>query len=156
VHVVLGAHAERVLAAVDLGAATPVVCDGWDEGMAASLRCGIAALDGCDWVVVTLGDQPRITSEVIAAIAAEAARAPAGCAAVRATYDGRPGHPVALGRSLFGAVAALRGDVGARALLDEAATRTVEVGHLCRPDDVDVPADLEALRSDAGGRRRAG
>jgi hypothetical protein len=69
---------------------------------------------------------------------------------VRAAYDGRPGHPVALARSLFPAVAALRGDVGARDLLDAAATRTVEVGHLCRPDDVDVPADLEALRSGVG------
>jgi CTP:molybdopterin cytidylyltransferase MocA len=155
VRVVLGAHADRVLAAVDLGAATPVVCDGWDEGMAASLRCGVAALGGCDWVVVTLGDQPRITAQVIDAIVTEALRVRAGCAAVRAAYDGRPGHPVALARSLFPAVAALRGDVGARDLLDAAMTRSVEVGHLCRPDDVDVPADLEALRASVGGRRDA-
>jgi CTP:molybdopterin cytidylyltransferase MocA len=147
VRVVLGAHAGGVLAAVDLGAAMPVVCDAWEEGMAASLRCGVGALDGCDWVVVTLGDQPRITAHVIAAVVIEAARAPAGCTAVRATYDGRPGHPVALGRSLRPAVAALQGDVGARDLLDAASTRTVEVGDLCRPDDVDVPADLDALRT---------
>ena len=156
VRVVLGAHADRVLAAVDLGAAAPVVCAGWDEGMAASLRCGVAALDGCEWVVVTLGDQPRITAQVIAAVVTEAARARAECAAVRASYDGQPGHPVALGRSLLPAVAGLRGDVGARDLLDAAATRAVEVGHLCRPDDVDVTADLEALRSRVGDRRGAG
>jgi CTP:molybdopterin cytidylyltransferase MocA len=146
VRVVLGAHADRVRAAVDFAAADPLVCEGWEEGMAASLRCGVAALYGCDWIVVTLGDQPRITPHVIAAVLTEAARAAEGCAAVRAAYDGRPGHPVALARSLFPAVAALRGDVGARDLLDGAATRSVEVGHLCRPDDVDVPADLEALR----------
>jgi CTP:molybdopterin cytidylyltransferase MocA len=156
VRVVLGAHADRVLAAVELGAAAPVLCDGWDEGMAASLRCGVATLDGCDWVVVTLGDQPRITAQVIGAVVAEAARAPADCAAVRAAYGGRPGHPVALSRALMPAVAGLRGDVGARDLLDGAPTRTVEVGHLCRPDDVDVPADLEALRSGVGGSRRVG
>jgi len=147
VRVVLGAHADRVRAAVELGTATPLVCDGWDEGMAASLRCGVAALEGCDWVVVTLGDQPRITARVIAAVVAEAARAPADCTAVRAAYDGRPGHPVALARSLLPAVAELRGDVGARDLLEGPATRTVELGGLSRPDDVDVPADLEALRT---------
>jgi CTP:molybdopterin cytidylyltransferase MocA len=146
VRVVLGAAADRVRAAVDFGAAGPLVCEGWEEGMAASLRRGVAALDGCEWIVVTLGDQPRITPQVIAAVVTEAAWAPESCAAVRAAYDGRPGHPVALARSLFPAVAALRGDVGARDLLDAVATRSVEVGHLCRPDDVDVPADLEALR----------
>jgi CTP:molybdopterin cytidylyltransferase MocA len=146
VRVVLGAAADRVRAGVRLGAAEPVLCDDWAEGMAASLRCGVTALDGCDWIVVTLGDQPRIGAPVIAAVAGEAARAPAGCAAVRAVYDGRPGHPVALARALLPAVRALRGDVGARDLLAGAALRTVEVGHLARPDDVDVPADLEALR----------
>lgn len=146
VRVVLGAHARRVLAAVAFGAAAPVLCGDWAEGLAASLRCGVAALEGCDWVVVTLGDQPRITSSVIAAVAGEAARAPVGCEAVRAVYAGRPGHPVALARSLLPAVRALRGDTGARDLLVGATVRTVEAGHLARSDDVDVPDDLEALR----------
>jgi CTP:molybdopterin cytidylyltransferase MocA len=146
VRVVLGAHADRVLPALALGAAEPVLCAGWEEGLSASLRCGVDALDGCDWIVVTLGDQPRMTARVIAAIADEAGGAPAGCEAVRAVYDGHPGHPVALARSMLPAVLALRGDVGARDLLAGATVRTVEVGHLARPDDVDVPADLEVLR----------
>ena len=118
----------------------------------------LAELDGVPLLqhaVDAVGDQPRITAQVIAAVVTEAARARAECAAVRASYDGQPGHPVALGRSLLPAVAGLRGDVGARDLLDAAATRAVEVGHLCRPDDVDVPADLEALRASVGGRRDA-
>jgi molybdenum cofactor cytidylyltransferase len=147
IHVVLGADADRVRAAVDFGDASALVCEDWDEGMAASLRCGVRALAGCGWIVVTLGDQPRITPQVIAAVLDRAESAPAGTAAVRATYGGVAGHPVALGAPLLPLVEELRGDVGARELLAHAAVRTLEVGHLCRPDDVDTPEHLEALRS---------
>jgi CTP:molybdopterin cytidylyltransferase MocA len=144
--VVLGAEAERVRAAVDFGAARVVVCADWAEGMAASLRCGVQAVGDSDWVVVTLGDQPRITSQVIAAVVDCAASAPAGTDAVRATYEGVPGHPVALGRAMLPHVADLSGDVGARELLANAAVRTFEAARLCDPIDVDTPDDLEALR----------
>ena len=144
--VVLGAQAEQVRAAVDFGEARVVVCAAWADGMAASLRCGVEALGDCDWVVVTLGDQPRMTSQVIAGVVDCAASAPAGTDAVRATYEGVPGHPVALGRAMLPHVADLSGDVGARELLANATVRTFEAARLCDPIDVDTPDDLEALR----------
>jgi molybdenum cofactor cytidylyltransferase len=147
VAVVLGAEAERVLEAVSLSAARAVVCADWAQGMAASLRCGIDAVGDADWVIVTLGDQPRVTSQVIAAVADEAVSASAGVAAVRATYDGVPGHPVALSRAMLPGVAKLRGDVGARELLGSASVRTFEAGRLCDPVDVDTPEELEGLRT---------
>jgi molybdenum cofactor cytidylyltransferase len=142
--VVLGAAAAEVSAAVRFRRAEPVVCREWEEGMAASLRCGVAAVGDAAWVVVTLGDQPGITAEVIAAVLAECRP---GRDAVRAAYAGRPGHPVALSRSLLSEVAALRGDVGARELLERATVRSVEALHLGRPDDVDTPEQLEAMRA---------
>jgi CTP:molybdopterin cytidylyltransferase MocA len=144
--VVLGAQAERVREAVDFGDALPVVCAGWEEGMAASLRCGVEAVGDCDWVIVTLGDQPRVTPQVIAAVMDHADSARRGTAAVRATYEGVPGHPVALGRAMLPHVADLSGDVGARELLANATVRTFEAARLCDPIDVDTPDDLEALR----------
>ena len=144
--VVLGASAEQVRKAVSLRAARAVICRDWAEGMAASLRCGVEAVDA-DWVIITLGDQPRVTSQVIAAIADEAASAPAGVEAVRATYGGVPGHPVALSRAMLPGVAKLRGDVGARELLGSASVRTFEAGRLCDPVDVDTPEELEGLRT---------
>jgi CTP:molybdopterin cytidylyltransferase MocA len=148
--VVLGAEAERVREAIDFGPggrARPVVCAEWAEGMAASLRCGVIAVGACDWVIVTLGDQPRVTSEVIAAVVDQAQSAAVGTAAVRATYDGVAGHPVALGRDILPHVARLRGDVGARELLGSANVRTFEAARLCDPADVDTPEELEALRT---------
>jgi molybdenum cofactor cytidylyltransferase len=142
--VVLGAAAEHVAAGVQFADAEPVVCEDWEEGMAASLRCGVAAAGESDWVVLTLGDMPGVTPEAIEAVIA--ATGP-GADAVRAEYGGRPAHPVALSRALFDRVAELRGDVGARELLASVAVRPVEALHLARPDDVDTPEELEAIRT---------
>ncbi len=140
--VALGAHADEILARVDLHGAEPLVVADWGEGQAASLRAGVAALAGeADAVLVTLGDQPRLDAATIARVlGAWDGAAPA----VRATYDGRPGHPVLLARALFGAVAELRGDAGARALL--ARPDVVEVAcDAAAVIDVDTPEQLAAL-----------
>jgi molybdenum cofactor cytidylyltransferase/nicotine blue oxidoreductase len=138
--VVLGADAERVLKRVDFLDAEPVVCADWGEGQAASLRRGVEELAGADKVIITLGDEPLLTPQVIARFVDESAPA-------RATYEGRPGHPVALGREQLAAVRGLSGDSGARELLG--AVRMLECGHLCSGRDVDTPHDLEAIRSEA-------
>jgi molybdenum cofactor cytidylyltransferase len=145
--VVLGAEASRVRDAIAFGDARAVVCPDWADGMAASLGCGVEAVGDADWVIVTLGDQPRVTPQVIAAVMDTADSAPSGTAAVRATYDGVPGHPVALSRAMLPGVAKLRGDVGARELLGSASVRTFEAGRLCDPVDVDTPEELEGLRT---------
>ncbi len=141
--VVLGAEAERVRAGADLDGLEVVLAPGWDEGVAASLRAGIAALAEADAVLITLADQPLITPQVIAAILDQLDRAEPSA---RATYDGAPGHPVLIKRELYAEVAQLRGDTGARGLLERRGVFTLEVGHLCRADDVDTPEDLEAIR----------
>ena len=143
--VVLGARAEEIRAGVDFGRAEPVVCADWDEGQAASLRCGIAAVADADAAVLMLGDMPRITPEVIgrfAELAAEHGRV----ARARAVYDGVPGHPVVLGREYFGRIAALRGDIGARDVLKAIGAYPVECSHLCSAADVDTPEALAELR----------
>ena len=96
--VVLGALVEEVTATVDLHGAEPLTCERWDEGQAASLACGLAELADCEAVVVTLGDQPRMSPDAIRRVIG--ARGD-GAAAVRATYVGEPGHPVLLERELF-------------------------------------------------------
>jgi CTP:molybdopterin cytidylyltransferase MocA len=140
--VVLGHEADAIRSAVDLHGAGVVVCEGWREGQSASLRCGVRALGDLDAVVVVLGDQPRITS---AAVAAVAAAAHDGTAAARASYGGQPGHPVLLGRELLARVGELRGDVGFRDLLGGVDVREVEVGGLADPIDIDTREELARL-----------
>jgi molybdenum cofactor cytidylyltransferase len=141
--VVLGAYSEQILSHVEFMRADPVTCERWEDGQAASLRRGIEHLtDGAhvNKVIVTLGDQPRIRPELIARFIEE----PPG---TRATYDGRPGHPVVLGPVQMRAIARLHGDRGARELLRGGAT--IECGRLSSARDVDTPEDLEAIRHEA-------
>jgi molybdenum cofactor cytidylyltransferase len=139
--VVLGARADEVRAAVDMHGADVTVADDWEEGQAASLRAGLAALDDVDGAMILLGDQPGITPAAIAAVLVHFD----GTRALRAVYDGEPGHPVVLQRQLVKEALNLRGDSGARELLEASGVRRIEVGHLCEPADVDTPADLDRL-----------
>jgi molybdenum cofactor cytidylyltransferase len=137
--VVLGSGASEVLERVPFGRAEPVVCPEWSRGQAASLRCGLAALSDADRVIVTLGDEPGITPEVIRRFL----DAPPGS---RAVYGGRPGHPVLLGQHHMSELSSLTGDHGARDLLRGGPT--IECGELWSGRDVDTPEDLEAIRDE--------
>lgn len=149
--VVLGAAATEVRRRADLGPARSVVNPDWASGMGSSLRTGLAALTASEAVaaVVLLVDMPGIT--------AAAVRRMAGFAApdilAMAGYQGRPGHPVLLGRDHWAGVAALAlGDVGARPYLrrHHAAVRIVPCGDIADDGDLDTPAgDLD---TPAGGR----
>jgi len=142
--VVLGAHAEGLLEQVDFMRAEPVICEQWREGQAASLRRGVEELSGADKVIVTLGDQPLITGEVVARFLREAP-------GTRAVHNGRPGHPVVLGADHLRAVMSLTGDDGARGLLQGGPEiELAGAGDRRNPfRDVDTREDLEAIRNEA-------
>jgi CTP:molybdopterin cytidylyltransferase MocA len=145
--VVLGSGAEAILAGVDLHGHEAILCSNWSEGMSASLRTGVAAARsaGAGAILVTLGDQPRVGANAIARVL-EARGGPDGDSrAVRASYDGVPGHPALLEASLFDVLLELRGDEGARAVFKSASTHTVPCADIAVPTDVDVIDDLAAL-----------
>ena len=142
--VVLGSGAEEIARRVDLHGAEVVVCERWEEGQSASLAAALAELADADAVVVTLGDQPRMAVEGIRRVIE--ARGD-GAAAVRATYGGDPGHPVLLERELIERLRDVTGDHGARNLLLSVNTRDVPCDDLGGGEDVDTPAELDALRA---------
>jgi CTP:molybdopterin cytidylyltransferase MocA len=119
-----------------------VVAEDWAEGMGASLRAGLASMDDApaDAVVVTLVDLPDVGGDVVRRVVA-AGTGPH--ALVRAEYDGRPGHPVLLGREHWTGVAATaRGDQGAREYFRAHPPTACECGDLATGRDVDRPEDL--------------
>lgn len=140
--VVLGHDAEAIRGQVAFGEAEAIVCEDWRSGQAASIRAGVAALGPVDAAVVTLGDQPFITSQVIAAVLDHGAD---GHDAVRATYGGHPGHPVLLSRALLDRAGELEGDIGFRELLDGRRVLRFEAEHLCDPMDIDTKEELARL-----------
>jgi CTP:molybdopterin cytidylyltransferase MocA len=141
--VVLGAHAGEIQAEVNFNGVDVVVCDRWADGQSASLQAGVAALGDVEAAVITLGDQPFISPEVIAGVLDQRGRH----LAVRATYDGTPGHPVLLERRLLDHVGEIEGDTGARGLLSGPYVKTWEVGRLSDPTDIDTPERLQEVQS---------
>jgi molybdenum cofactor cytidylyltransferase len=114
----------------------------WSEGIAASLRCGLAALPtGSPGAVVFLADMPRVPPD----IASRLIQALAGGAVAAEAVDGsRPAHPVAFSASLYPELMALQGDQGGRRML----TGRPGVVRVATDDpgatyDVDVPTDLD-------------
>jgi molybdenum cofactor cytidylyltransferase len=144
--VVLGAYADEIEAGVELGGASVVRCPDWADGRQASLRAGLAAL-GPDVAaaLVTLGDEPFVSPAAGRRLIA--ARRP-GVRALRATYAGRPGHPVLIERELFKSLASLPGPGASPAtVLREAGVEAVACDDLGEPVDVDTPAQLAALET---------
>lgn len=145
--VVVGAAGDEAAALVRGSRVEVVNATDWDEGMGASLRAGLAHLDGgdADLAVVTLVDLPDVTAEVVRRVlAAVLGDGPAALA--RAAYDGIPGHPVAIGREHWAAVrGTARGDRGARDHLHATPHALVECGDLATGRDLDTVGDLDDL-----------
>ena len=150
--VVIGAEGPRVRAALARKPVLIVENPGWAEGMASSIRAGIAAARqvsrSLGGVVIALCDQPGLSGEAIDRLIA--ARAASTATIVSARYAGTFGAPVLFTREHFADLERLSGDQGARALVAAAASVTaVDLPELAR--DVDTPADLERLEADPPG-----
>ncbi len=153
--VVVGAAAGEVSALLP-SQVRVVLADRWSEGMGASLRAGLGALQDLDPVpqaaAVVLVDTPGLTADAVRRVAARAGPEAAGVL-VQATYAGLPGHPVLLGREHWaGICAAAVGDRGARDYLREAmsagAVLRVECADLADGRDVDQLTDSVPERPD--------
>jgi len=136
-----GAFAERIGQSERLSV---VHAADYAEGLGASLRTGAAALPpDCGGVFVFLGDMPRVPHAVLDGLAAEVR---AGAPAAAPTFDGRRGNPALLGAALIPQLLGLKGDAGARAILQALGPRLALVE---APDDgvlfdVDERGDLDA------------
>lgn len=117
---------------------------GWRLGIAHSLRAALDALAGTSVpaLCVGLADQPLVGPDAYRRLAAAHAR---GARLAVATYAGERGNPVLLDRSLWPAAGALRGDVGARALMATYEVTEVDCTGTGDPADVDTLDDLRAL-----------
>lgn len=133
---------ERELAELLAGAGLDICrCPASREGMGASLACGVRAAPDADGWIIALADMPFVLPSSIAALA-DALRAGAPIAAP--VHDGERGHPMGFGREFYRELAALGGDVGARAIVAREHERIawVPVGDPGIARDIDTPEDL--------------
>ena len=115
--VVTGAHAGDV-AAVLQGLSIDLVHNpDYTSGLATSLRAGIRAVPKhASAALVMLGDQPRLTGEVIDRLLDAYRQSAAPIVAPFAR--GRRGNPVLFAHSLFPTLLEIEGDAGARAVVE--------------------------------------
>jgi molybdenum cofactor cytidylyltransferase len=144
--VVVGCQAAEVAAAAGVGIEVLIENPNWEEGMSTSLRAGLAAVLAdrtVTAVTVALADQPRIGAEAHRRLAD--AHRQKGAELAVATYDGKRGHPVLIGRTLFSEAMRMTGDQGARTLLANYPVVEVPCDGTGEATDVDTRADLAAL-----------
>jgi molybdenum cofactor cytidylyltransferase len=148
VYVVTGNEADLVAKALQGFDVTLLNNPHFAEGLATSLRAGVAALmHDFDAILVCLGDMPLIDprdiDRMIAAFNAAAQRS-----IVVPVHAGKFGNPVLWGAAHFTNLLACEGDRGARGLLEKLADNVVEV--LVDNDgvmlDADTPEALAAMR----------
>ncbi|MGD2113004.1 MAG: nucleotidyltransferase family protein, partial [Gammaproteobacteria bacterium] len=97
------------------------------EGMGTSIACGVAASPAAQGWVIALADMPWVPEPVIRAVVRCLAR---GADIVAPAYQGRRGHPVGFSARHGEALIQLRGDAGARGIVDahRASLQVIETG----------------------------
>ena len=119
-----------------------------DEGMAASLRAGVASLPLDHAILMLLADMPEVDGADLATLISAHNIAPRrihrACDAA-----GKPGHPVIFPPWLRANLLALQGDSGARAVLaaHQDKVDAVHLPGLHATTDLDTPEDWAAWRS---------
>jgi len=133
--------AAALAASLSAAGARIVRCANADDGMGASLACGVRSTkDAAGWIVA-LGDMPWIEPSTIARVVAAIAE---GAVVAAPFYEGRRGHPVGFGAACFEKLAALTGDDGAKSVVASSGDDLVriDVDDAGTLRDVDRPADL--------------
>ncbi|PLR83000.1 nucleotidyltransferase family protein [Bacillus canaveralius] len=120
------------------------------QGMSTSLKKGLLILgNDINAVLVFLGDQPFIPASVVdKLIRTYKEQYKRGVRIVRPSYKGKKGHPVLFDRSIFPALFAIKGDRGARDIIESHSEQveTVEFSTMEWNLDIDTQNDLDIAR----------
>lgn len=121
-----------------------VQCANADDGMAASLVYGLQqSADAAGWIIA-LADMPYVETSTIQALAAALRR---GADIAAPVFQGRRGNPVGFSRAHLSHLLALRGDQGARSLLQSFPVVEVVLDDPGMHQDIDTVADIRQSSS---------
>jgi molybdenum cofactor cytidylyltransferase len=154
--VVLGYEAQLIRDTIALDDVKIVINDLYPQGVASSIRAGLASVKpDAQAALIVLADQPFLQSATIDLLIEEyRIKKPE---IIVPLYRGSRGNPVLLDRSVFHEVAALRGDIGCRAIFGNHAGGLLKLpvedaGILV---DLDTTADVERFERPGAGEAKA-
>jgi len=134
--VVLGAFEDLIREQCKLQDVSIVSNPAWAEGMGTSLSQGVRTFDDATGIFVMTCDMPAVTANHLRALAASGA-------VTASLYAGRKGVPAYFPSELFPGLLKIKGDVGAKEILQPAHGIELAGGEF----DVDTPEDLAQARS---------
>lgn len=118
---VLGANAAILMKQVKNEKIQVAINQQWKEGMAASIRCGLEKLleiaPGVKAAIIMVCDQPFVTAELLTGLAAKYLET--GKPIIASRYEKNMGTPAVFDKTIFAALMALKGDTGAKRIMQE-------------------------------------
>ncbi len=122
---------------------TVCVCDSADEGMAASLVHAVSHARQASGWLIALADMPFVQPHTMHLLVEAIVN---GAQIAAPTWSGQRGNPVAFGRLHLPRLLDLRGDQGARRLLQSWPVLEIATDDPGILQDIDTAADLQAVR----------
>ncbi|MCE2436522.1 MAG: nucleotidyltransferase family protein [Pseudomonadales bacterium] len=115
-------------------------------GISQSIRAGVESVEDRNWVLLAHGDMPFVGSSALSLLGS-ALDDSHGPSIVRPSFNDEIGNPVGFTREFFPKLVCLKGDSGARQLLQELElpVHVVKVEDEGVLRDVDTPEQLESL-----------
>ncbi len=148
--VVTGHQRERVEAALAGLPLKLVHNPDFADGLATSVRSGIAAVPaGADGAVICLGDMPQVNAGLINRLI-DAFDPEQGALGVVPTIEGKRGNPVLWSRRFFPDLMTIEGDIGARRLIGRYGEAVIEVPVSGKAafTDIDTQEALAGLKAE--------
>ncbi len=144
VYCVLGAFKEEIKKSIDLSKVNIIENTHFNHGLSTSIVAGIQVLQQLtyDAVLILLADQPLITTDDINCLRSAAIKNPH--VIIASEYGKKTGVPALFPKNYFSELLQLKGDAGARALLNNPNTPLIKIpsNHL---KDIDTPEEYRSL-----------
>jgi len=143
--VVTGAYGEEVKAEIENLPVQVVFNAEWEEGMASSIRLGIEVLSSVqvDAAIILVCDQVKLSSSLLVQLID--AYLSGSCKMAYCKYGQQIGVPALFDKAIFGGLLSLRGERGAKSIIQQHLAEAREILFPGGEADIDRPSDLGLL-----------
>jgi len=144
---VLGANAELLLEQVNNEGIYFIINEKWAEGIASSIRCGLQKLLEIEpevkAVIMMVCDQPFVTAKLLNDLVAKYLET--GSPIIASKYGNSLGTPALFDKTIFASLLLLKGDAGAKRIMNENPDRVSVVNFPLGNIDIDTQTDYNKL-----------